>query len=87
LQQFGGGAGGAIKKDKLFWFAAAERQVSKLPRQVFFGSIYGLTPTTQTQEAISFYQSWRGMVCFQDGDCFCMPGMVNLLLGKEVSYV
>ncbi len=22
-----------------------------------------------------------------DGDCFCMPGMVNLLLGKEVSYV
>jgi hypothetical protein len=62
LQQFGGGAGGAIKKDKLFWFAAAERQLSNQPRQVFFGSIYGLTPTPQTQEAISFYQSQQGPI-------------------------
>src|SRR6266849_700826 len=62
LQQFGGGAGGAIKKDKLFWFAAAERQLSDLPRQVAFGSVYGLTPTPQTQEAISFYQSQQGRI-------------------------
>lgn len=62
LQQFGGGAGGAIKKDKLFWFGAAERQLSDLPRQVFFGSIYGIAPTAQTQEAISFYQSQQGPV-------------------------
>jgi hypothetical protein len=60
LQQFGGGAGGAIKKDKLFWFAAAERQLSDVPRQVFFGSLATLTPTPQTQEAISFYQSQQG---------------------------
>lgn len=62
LQQFGGGGGGAIKKDKLFWFAAAERQISDLPRQVFFGSIYGIAPTPQTQEAISFYQSQQGPI-------------------------
>src|SRR5439155_5365742 len=28
LQQFGGGLGGPIQKDRLFWFAAAERQSS-----------------------------------------------------------
>jgi hypothetical protein len=60
LQQFGGGAGGPIKKDSLFWFAAAERQLSRVPRQVFFGTIAGLAPTPQTQEAISFYQSQQG---------------------------
>src|SRR5260370_4858547 len=37
LQQFGGGAGGPIKKAKLFWFAAAGRQLSKAPLPVFFG--------------------------------------------------
>jgi hypothetical protein len=62
LQQFGGGAGGAIKKDKLFWFAAAERQLSDQPRQVFFASIYGIAPTPQTQEALSFYQSQQGPI-------------------------
>ena len=62
LQQFGGGAGGAIMKDKLFWFAAAERQLADQPRQVFFGSIYGLASTPQTAEAVSFYQSQQGPV-------------------------
>ncbi|HLH00930.1 MAG TPA: carboxypeptidase regulatory-like domain-containing protein [Bryobacteraceae bacterium] len=62
LQQFGGGAGGAIMKDKLFWFAAAERQLSDLPRQVFFASIYGLAPTPQTQAAINYYQSLQGPI-------------------------
>jgi len=62
LQQFGGGAGGAIIKDKMFWFAAAERQTSDLPRQVFFGSLAGLAPTPATQEAISYYQSLQGPI-------------------------
>ncbi len=60
LQQFGGGLGGPIKKDKLFWFAAAERQLSNVPRQVFFGTLAGVVPTPQTQEAISFYQAQQG---------------------------
>ncbi|PWU01363.1 MAG: hypothetical protein C5B51_22890 [Terriglobia bacterium] len=60
LQQFGGGAGGPVKKDKVFWFAAAERQISKVPRQVFFQSLVGVVPTPQTQEAISYYQSLQG---------------------------
>jgi hypothetical protein len=62
LQQFGGGAGGALIKDKLFWFAAAERQTSDVPRQVFFASIFGLAATPATQEAINFYQSQQGPI-------------------------
>jgi hypothetical protein len=60
LQQYGGGMGGAFIKDKLFWYAAAERQATDVPRQVFFQSIAGITPTPSTQEAISFYQSQAG---------------------------
>lgn len=62
LQQFGGGAGGAIIKDKLFWFAAAERQTSDLPRQVFFAGLSGVAPTAATQEAYSYYQSLQGPI-------------------------
>lgn len=54
LQQFGGGAGGALKKDRLFWFAAAERQKSKLPRNVYFSTLVGLAPTPQQAEAFDF---------------------------------
>ncbi len=57
LQQFGGGAGGTIKKDKLFWFAAAERQVSRLPRTILFSNLSGIAATAKNAEAISFYQS------------------------------
>ena len=60
LQQFGGGVGGPIKRDKLFWFLSAERQVSNVPRQVFSQTLAGLAPTPQTQEAIGFYQGLQG---------------------------
>lgn len=57
LQQFGGGVGGAIKKDRLFWFAAAEGQKAAQPRNVFFSTLVGLTPTAQNTEAFSFLKA------------------------------
>ncbi len=68
LQQFGGGAGGAIKQDRIFWFAAAERQIARLPRQIFFATLQSVAPTPQTEEALSFYRSLeQGFKSTNDG--------------------
>ena len=68
LQQYGGGAGGAIKKDKLFWFAAAERQVARLPRTIQFATLNGFAVTPQTQDAFNFYRSLeQGFKSTNDG--------------------
>ena len=68
LQQFGGGAGGAVKKDKLFWFAAAERQMSRLPRTIQFATLNGFATTPQTQEAYNFYRGLeQGFKSTNDG--------------------
>ena len=60
LQQFGGGVGGPILRDRLFFFAAAEQQFSKMPRQAYFANLNNVTPTAQTQEAYNFYKSQQG---------------------------
>jgi Carboxypeptidase regulatory-like domain/TonB dependent receptor-like, beta-barrel len=56
-QQFGGGAGGAIKKDKLFWFGAIERQVAKAPEAVRFTTIDSVAVNATNQEAYNYYRS------------------------------
>ena len=38
-QQFGGGVGGPVRKDKLFYFAAAEHQMASYPRAVRFATL------------------------------------------------
>jgi hypothetical protein len=57
LQQFGGAIGGPLVRDKWFWFAAAEQQFSRVPRQVLFTTLNGVTPTDATQEAYNFFRS------------------------------
>ncbi len=85
LQQFGGGAGGAIKKDKLFWYAAAERQLSQLPRQIFFAPLSGRTATPQTQEALSYYQSQQGPIA-STNDATATSGRLDYQL-KSASHI
>lgn len=58
-QQFGGRIGGPIVKDKFFYFATAEIQRFKAPRQVLFQNLVGVaTPAAGdvTREAFDFYR-------------------------------
>ncbi len=57
LQQFGGSAGGPIRRERLFFFAAAEQQYSKVPRNVFFTRLLGISSTPDIAEALSFFKS------------------------------
>lgn len=59
LQQFGGSIGGPIKKNKLFWFVAAESQRSTTPRQVVIPSITGVPVTARNTEAITLIRSFE----------------------------
>ena len=56
LQQWGGGVGGPIRKDKLFYFVAYEQQRAVQPRRVLFPSLIGFTPTAANAPAFNFYK-------------------------------
>ncbi len=60
LQQYGGGIGGPIKKNKLFWFLAAESQNSNTPRQVVIPSLNGIAITPRNTEAITLLRGFEG---------------------------
>jgi hypothetical protein len=60
LQQWGGGIGGPIKKDKLFFFVAYEQQRAVQPRRVLFPSLLTYTPTAANKPAYDYYKSLEG---------------------------
>jgi hypothetical protein len=60
LQQFGGSAGGAVKRDKFFVFGAYEQQISSIPRIIAFAALNQAAFNSNTQEAYSYYRSLEG---------------------------
>ena len=56
LQQFGGSAGGPLRRDKAFWFAAVERQTSSSPRYVEFPSLLSAN-RARGPEAYDYFKS------------------------------
>ncbi len=55
-QQFGGSIGGAIKRDRVFFFGAHEQQVFENNRQVLFDRLAGFTPDASSLEAFNFFK-------------------------------
>jgi hypothetical protein len=61
-QQFGGGVGGPVKRDKLFFFAAAEQQFTKYPRLIRFATLDQFigNVSADIQPAYDFFRSQEG---------------------------
>ena len=57
LQQFGGGVGGPIIKNRLFYFGAIESQRSSIPRQTVFPQLASFVPTADTRAAFDYYKT------------------------------
>jgi hypothetical protein len=60
LKQYGGGIGGPIKRDRLFYFFAIESQSANTPRQVVFPQLANATSNADTQAALAFYRGLEG---------------------------
>jgi hypothetical protein len=60
LQQYGGGVGGPIKQNKLFWFVAGEGQYAETPRRVVIPGLNVITPNAQTQDVVNFLRANEG---------------------------
>lgn len=57
LQQYGGGIGGPIKKDRLFFFVAAEGQKSSATRRTVFAPIAGVAETAENRAGLTYLRS------------------------------
>lgn len=57
LYQYGGGVGGPIIKDRMFFFGAVERQVADQNRRVGFINLAGFTPNAASQAGFNYYRA------------------------------
>ena len=57
--QFGGSLGGALARNRAFYFVAYEQQEFKAPREVRFARLDGFTPTAASREGYDHYRSFE----------------------------
>ena len=57
--QFGGSLGGALARDRAFYFAAYEQQEFKAPREVRFVRLDGFTPTEASREGYDHFRRFE----------------------------
>lgn len=77
--QYGGSIGGPIVKDKLFYFASAEFQRFRAPRQVLFGSLTSILPGSLDVRDLAVFNFYRSLeVPFeQTNDAIAVFGKVD----------
>jgi hypothetical protein len=78
-QQFGGSIGGPIVKDKFFFFGSYEQQRFRAPRQVLFGTLTNIDPTTLNAGQLSNYTYYRSIEdsFTQTNDAYAALGRVD----------
>ncbi len=55
--QYGGNVGGPLRRDRMFFFGAAEQQIIRSPRAVFFPVLRTTARTAQNAEAWDYFKS------------------------------
>jgi hypothetical protein len=77
-QQLGGAAGGPVKRERLFWFAAAEGQLASLPRTVRFAALDSVANqlTPNIRPAYDYFRSLEGPFT-QTNNAFAVLGRLD----------
>ena len=77
--QFGGSLGGPIVKDKLFFFGSYEQQRFRAPRQVLFGNLTSVVPSTLNAGQLAIFNYYRSIEeqYEQTNDAYAALGRVD----------
>jgi len=83
--QFGGSLGGPVVKDKFFFFGSYEQQRFRAPRQVLFGNLTSVVPSTLNAGQLSVFNYYRSIEeqYEQTNDAYAALGRVDWNLNSS----